>query len=113
MATLAVRQCDEARERANEKRAARAELRRDVQSGLLSLEDVLLPVHSLVAGLPLADVVRWQYHERATSVTALERLGRHAVLHGVNLMVRAGRASEKSRTWVAHYGRHRGHGRGV
>ena len=113
MVTLAVRPCDRALGIANETRAERAELRSRVRRGTLSLEDVLLPAHPLVAGLPLADVLRWQYHERHTSITALERLGRLAVRDDVNLMIRAGRASESSRRCVVRHGRHRGHGRGV
>ena len=97
---------------ANETRAARAALKRDVQSGAVSLGDVLLPVHQLVSEMLLVDVVRWQYVDRCRT-TALEELGRQAVSDAVNLLVRVGRASERSRCWVAHYGRHRGYKRGV
>lgn len=97
---------EQARELANDRRVALAALRRCVGNGTVTLAGVLLPVHPLVRGMVLADVVRWQYRDRYSGCAALEQLGRRAVEDRVNLLMRAGRASEASRRWVAENGRH-------
>jgi hypothetical protein len=97
---------EQALEIANDRRVALADLRRSVRDGVLTLGDVLLPVHPLVVSIDLVDVVRWQYRDRWAGCAALERLGRRAVEERVNLLMRAGRASETSRMWVAQNGGH-------
>lgn len=86
-------------------RKAKAQVYADLTTGLLSLQDVLVPVHPALVDLPLVEVVRMQWAKAGRQTTpTLEALGRKAVHDGVNLMMAAGRASGYSRAWVAEHG---------
>jgi hypothetical protein len=113
MTTLVVGtdQRHEALQLANHQRVMQARVKTQLQRREVGLREVLLPVYPAVAGVPLIDIIRWQY--ASDGRPALEALGHHAVRDGINLMMRAGRASETTRLWVVEHGRHRGRGLGV
>ena len=87
-------------QKANARRLHIAAYRRALRTGQLPLESVMRDQPAPLAGELLVDVVRMAYTNRA-STTGLERLGADAVSAGVNLMVPLGRASARSRAWVA------------
>ena len=86
---------------ANDKRARITELRHRIASNRAALDEVLLDPPEALERMAIADVVRLAYSQR--SGAAMERLGRLALRDGVNLMMPLGRASLRSREWVAEH----------
>src|SRR4051812_4057006 len=84
---------------ANDKRLRIAALRRRIISERGALQDVLRDPPDELADWPLIDVVRLSYGKRTT--VSMQQLGRLALRDGVNLMMPLGRASLRSREWLA------------
>jgi hypothetical protein len=101
MATLEVPQHMQALQRGNELRGRRAEAKRRLRSGDLSLADAMGDPPPEIAGMLLIDVIRALGTSRRAS---LQDLGRMAIADRVNLMVPLGGASARSRAWVATHG---------
>ena len=92
----------------NERRAELKALREAMIMGEVTLADVLLgdQVHPLVVETPLIDVVLMgRAASRRRNAPGMEAFGREAVLEGVNLLLRAGRANEATRRWVVEHAR--------
>ena len=91
---------------ANERRILHSQLKREVRNYPPTLLDWLDEPPAALADVPLLDLLRWT---RATGRTvrgqqALVDLNARAVRDGVNLMMPLGRASQRSRKWVAEHG---------
>lgn len=100
---LATRQRTTALQVANARRLQTALMKKQLRTGALPLTTVMSAPPELLAGTPLIDIVRWAYASNRRTA-AIEQLGRQAVIDNVNLMVPLGRASAKSRAWVARQG---------
>jgi hypothetical protein len=87
---------------ANSRRHQIALTKQRLRTGDLPLATVMRTQPELLADVALIDIVRWAYVV-AKRPRAIERLGRQAVIDGVNLMVPLGRASARSRAWVAQH----------
>jgi hypothetical protein len=90
---------------ANQRRTTRAQLRRRISTGDLTLAAVLEDPPDELRDLIILDIVRIARGSRhsARYVAWLERMGRAAIVDGVNLMMPLGRASQRTRDWVAVY----------
>jgi hypothetical protein len=90
---------------ANERRAQIAAAKRDLRSGVLSLDDVLSNPPDALASVALVDLIRWcRSRSPLQRQSSLIRIGRRAVSDNVNLLVPLGEASVRSRDWVAEWG---------
>lgn len=87
----------EALDSANALRAERAEIRKGLRDGSLTLENVLLDPPEALLAVPLLDVLQMDRHRRTT---AMWRLNGLAVHEGVNLMLPVGHASEQTRRFA-------------
>lgn len=96
----AAQQRSSALQKANTRRVQIALVRKRLRTGALPITAVMRTQPELLARAPLIDVIRWAYSPNRGS-RAIEQLGRQAVIDGVNLMVPLGRASARSRAWVA------------
>ncbi len=88
-------------------RRNRAAVRAALRSGTLTLQDAMTSPPPELLRDPLIDVLRHGRGCCRRSPAWMEKLGREAVRDGVNLMVPLGRASARSRAWVAEHGSHR------
>lgn len=91
-----------ATERSAAKRRAKAEIRRAVRAGEMSLAEVLLdqpPCMTTVRLLDLLDLVP------NLGPRVITTIGRRAVRDGINLAVPLGHASSRSRVWLVEHGR--------
>lgn len=87
------------------KRSARAEIRRRLRTGQLSLTELVSDPPPEMEGVVLVDVLRMlRDTNRERGQASLAAIGRRAVVDGVNLMVPLGTASARSRAWVAEHG---------
>lgn len=91
----------DALERANVKRLARADYRRRLPGDADLLRAVLLDPPDDLKAVRLHEIVAWSRKDRCARTRGIESLGRRAVVHGVNLMMPLGRASLRSREWLA------------
>lgn len=86
-------------------RGRRGEVRRQLRSGELPLGEAMASPPEPLLDAALIDVIRWSRSNRSHgSRRSLEVIGRAALRDNVNLMMPLGRASERSRTWVAEHG---------
>lgn len=104
--TLQMAQHEAALLRGNTKRLDRAELRRRVAAGEITLEQLIAEPPEVIHGMLLLDVIR-KYRTGARNAQRssewVTRLGRRAVADGVNLCVQVDRASERTRVWTLEY----------
>lgn len=100
--SAAVERMDGLRAVGVEKRYARAELRRQLRRGAVTLADVMETRPPEAADYLLIDIIRWVYY--APRRANVEEIGRAALRDGVNLMMPLSRASVRSRAWVAVHG---------
>lgn len=82
---------------ANETRTKRAQLKRGLRSGDVTLAQAFR--EPVFADSLLIEVVRYTGAHKA-----LAAVGKQALRDNVNLMVTVGRASERSKAWVAKHG---------
>lgn len=83
-----------------------AELRHAVRRDPRLLIDWMHDPPDELRDIPLLDVVRWTRASRTRGSVGVVELNGKAVRSGVNLMMPLGRASERSREWVAEHGTH-------
>lgn len=90
--------------RANARRIELAGLRRMARQDPTLIAAWLLDPPAALADVAVVDVVRLP-SDRSTAGArvTIERLGRLAARDGINLFVRLGRASTRTRTWVAEH----------
>lgn len=88
--------------RANEVRASRAAAKRALRSGALTLPVAMRDRPDELLDVLLIDIVRWSRNRSSTA--AISHIGAMAVRDSVNLMMPLGRASLRSRDWVAQHG---------
>ncbi len=90
-------------ERANVMRARRRELRRQIRAGERTLLDVLSGPDPDVSDLALVEILAMA---RSTGLRSmgLAQIGEDAMHARVNLLLPAGRASERQRLWAARVG---------
>lgn len=87
---------------ANESRSQLAALKRQLRTGEISIEDAMK--EPVFADALLIDVVRFTRSCGLRRQGTLTVLGKQALRDNVNLMVTVGRASERSKAWVAEHG---------
>jgi hypothetical protein len=87
---------------ANERRAAVAAYKRALRGGELPLAQVMLDPPADLAEVPLVDLARWS-RGQARNNAWFVRMGQAALRERVNLMLPLGRASVRTREWVAEY----------
>ncbi len=87
---------------ANERRMRIAALKSGIRSGDITLAEIMANPPEILSNWSCADVIRARYSSRH-AIPSLERLGRLAVRDRVNLLVPLGRASARTRTWVAEH----------
>ncbi len=93
----------------NAKRLEVAELRRRVRAGDITLLELLEDPPAAMAHVTLFDCALWVNRTQRRSGARTERLGRMALVEGVNLGMPVGRASARSRRFVGvHAGWHGG-----
>lgn len=100
--TAAAAQRASALERANERRRLRARVRRDLLSGALLLDELMVDPPACLESVMLVEVLKW--FRRKNHCPGLTRLGQLALRDGVNLLQTVGGASTRSRAWVAEHG---------
>lgn len=93
-------QRDKALRMANGRRMQLVELRRDMRAGRVTLAEIMVDPPDLLEHVACIDVVRMNY-SRVKATPWMERLGRLAVADGINLMMPLGRASARTREWIA------------
>jgi len=96
-------QRDEALRSGDEIRLRRAQVKRDLRAGTMSVAAAL--EDPALASALLIDVIRWTRMRRG-SVARVADIGRLALRDGVNLMLTVDAAGERTRRWVAEHGRH-------
>lgn len=89
-----------ARDLANKKRRERAFYRECVLDGRLSIGELFMDPPPALAGMTLVGVMGLTRRSRSFAPWQ-QRVGRRAVLDGVNLLQPVDRASEHSRRWCA------------
>lgn len=91
----------DALDRANVIRGQIAKTRADLRNGRVSVGELALspPEHLLLT--PMYEVARLRTPDSRDARRRLEELGRRALRDRVNLMVPLGRASTRSREWLA------------
>lgn len=99
-------QREAARLSANDKRRAVAATRQRLQSGTLTLADAMSNPPDELLRYPLIDVIRFTRRSLRPGGGSFVAIGRQAIRDDVNLMVPLGRASARSRAWVAEFGTH-------
>jgi hypothetical protein len=90
-------------QRSAELRAARADIRRRVQSGRLPIADLLADPPDAVLGMTVFDVLRLLRRDRSANRWE-HHLGRQALRDGINVFVRVGEASPRTRAWAIEHG---------
>lgn len=80
-------------------RSQRANLKRDLRDGRITLDEILGAPHPAAASATLLDVLQWTRWPNGFRPTALERIGKQAVGAKVNLLLPVGRASLATRAW--------------
>jgi hypothetical protein len=92
-------------EKANERRKVMFAYERALRSGELTLDSVMADPPQALCHLALIDLIRmartFSVKGRGHREVWVERLGRRAVLDNINLCIPLGRASMRSRSWVA------------
>lgn len=89
-----------ARDLANKKRRERAFYRECVLDGRVSVADLFMDPPEALAGMTLIGVMGLTRRSRSFA-SWQQRVGKRAVLDGVNLLQPVDRASEHSRRWCA------------
>lgn len=100
--TVTAERMTEIRALAHAKRRGMAAVRRKLRTGELTLGDVMAAQPAELNDVLLVDVLRWA--RRCGGKRVAEIVGREALRDQVNLMVPLGRASARSRAWVAEHG---------
>lgn len=100
----ALLQRHEALTRANARRSDLATAKRALRDGTLTLHDAMMNPPQALKTVLLIDVIRQIRTQKVRSGAAVQLLGRMAVRDDVNLLVPVGKASPRSREWVARHG---------
>jgi hypothetical protein len=88
-------------------RRERAAIKAGLRAGTTTLRDLMTDPPAVIEDVALIDVIRWT-RRRSSAGAGVAHVGAMAVRDRVNLMMAVGRASERSRLWVAEHG---GYGR--
>jgi hypothetical protein len=78
-------------------RQQKARWRRDLRSGVITLQQVYDAMPEELARVRLFELLEWCRYMSSEKMIAV---GREAVRDGINLMVPLGRSSERSRRWT-------------
>ena len=90
-------------QKANDARQEIADIRRRINAGELTMVDLLEDPPECLLGFTVLDVARMGYARSSSwrSTPGIERLGHLAVRDGINLCMPLGKASLRTRRWVA------------
>ena len=98
---MSVEQRTVALEKAQAVRREKARLCREVRESPDAFRSLLLDPPAVLANVRLYELARMTRRDRCNRGPAIEGLGRRALIARVNLMVPLGRASRRSREWLA------------
>lgn len=87
---------------ANDRRREVAAIKRELRTGVLTLAEAMATKPQELRDVLLVDVIRWSRRTRSAPSTA--HLGNLAMSENVNLLMTVGKASARSRAWVAENG---------
>lgn len=99
--SVSVEQSLQALQTANSLRSDRAQLRRAMRTGEVTLAEVMLDPPEAAKSALVIDVIRWQHGK---CVASLRVIGKQALRDRINLMLTVGSSSTMTRAWVAEHG---------
>jgi hypothetical protein len=98
----ALAQRRDAIDKANAIRTARAQIKKQVQAGEITVAGLMADPPDVLSSMAVCDVIRFAHKShRGSDTWWFENLGKHAAIERVNLCVPLGRASVRTRAWIA------------